>query len=83
MGQTPHRAVGVKQALRAVQSGRAIRVYVAKDAEQRIVRPLLQACQAKAVPVIEVENMARLGAACGIAVGAAAAAVLSDGNLAG
>ncbi|HHV53931.1 MAG TPA: 50S ribosomal protein L7Ae-like protein [Firmicutes bacterium] len=71
------RVVGTKQTLRAVERGVARTVYLARDADQRILRPLREACAKAGVPVIEVESMAELGRQCGITVGAAAAAVLS------
>ncbi len=67
---------GTKQTLKAVQAGKASRVFVAGDAEDRVLRPILAACAEKAVPVSRVESMDALGKACGIKVKAAAAAVL-------
>ncbi|MBE3591279.1 MAG: ribosomal L7Ae/L30e/S12e/Gadd45 family protein [Firmicutes bacterium] len=71
-----HRTVGVKQTTKAVQKGLAELVYVAKDAERSIVAPLLEACRQQGVQVLEAESMAWLGKACGIDVGASAAAIL-------
>ncbi|MBX5476394.1 MAG: ribosomal L7Ae/L30e/S12e/Gadd45 family protein [Clostridia bacterium] len=71
-----HRTVGVKQTTKAVQKGLAEVVFVARDAERSIVAPLLEACQQQGVEVLEAESMAWLGKACGIDVGASAAAVL-------
>ena len=65
--------VGVKQTAKAVEKGTAKLVFVAADADIRISRPLLERCE-----VITAETMQELGKACGIHVGAAAAAVLKD-----
>lgn len=73
-------AVGVKQTLKAVQAGAAAVVYVAADAEERVVRPLRQELAARGCEVVEVESMQTLGRMCGIDVGAAAAAIL-EGDL--
>jgi large subunit ribosomal protein L7A len=54
-------------------------VYVAADADERIVGPLLACCREKVVEVIEVESMVELGRVCGIQVGSAVAAILEDG----
>ncbi|NMA55748.1 MAG: 50S ribosomal protein L7Ae-like protein [Firmicutes bacterium] len=70
------KSVGTKQTLKAVQKGTASRVYVAKDAEPFVVEPLLTLCQENGVPCTYVDDMKTLGKACGIQVGAAAAAVI-------
>ncbi len=76
---TRRRAVGAKQTLRALQSGAARVVYVAGDAEQRVVRPVVSMAQSlPGVEVVTVDTMARLGRLCGIEVGAACAAILLE-----
>jgi large subunit ribosomal protein L7A len=70
--------VGTKQAMKAVARGQAAEVYVARDADPRVVRDLIRLCEEKNVPLIYVDGMAELGRACGIQVGAASAAVLRD-----
>ena len=72
------RAVGASQTLRAVQRGRALLVLVARDADRKVIDPVVRAAQAQGVPVVEVDSMRELGRACGIAVGAAAAAVVAS-----
>jgi len=70
------RAVGTNQTARAIARGLAAEVFVAADADRRIVEPVVRAATERGVGLIEVESMTALGRACGIAVGAAAAAVL-------
>lgn len=70
------RLVGTKQTLKALQGGEAKVVYIAKDAEERVLRPLRTALAGRDVEVVEVESMQQLGRLCGIEVGAAAAALL-------
>lgn len=70
--------VGVKQTAKAVEKGTAKLVFIAADADIRISRPLLESCEAAGVKVITADSMHELGKACGIHVGAAAAAVLKD-----
>ncbi|QNO14797.1 ribosomal L7Ae/L30e/S12e/Gadd45 family protein [Alkalicella caledoniensis] len=72
------KAVGMKQTKKAVEKGEAKLVYLAKDADDHILNPLLKLCQQKQIEYHLVENMALLGEACGIQVGAAAAAILGD-----
>ncbi len=70
------RAVGAKQTKRAVEGGRAVKVFLASDADPRIVDPIDALCREKGVGVERGCSMRELGRACGIAVGAAVAAVL-------
>ena len=71
---------GTKQLRKALAAGTVRRVYLAKNADPAITEPLAQLCREKAVPCAWVRTMAELGAACGIQVGAAAAATIgSDG----
>ncbi|MBT9173076.1 MAG: Ribosome-associated protein L7Ae-like protein [Syntrophomonadaceae bacterium] len=69
---------GLKQTLRAVLSGRARQVYLARDADERVKRQVLDACVKMAVPISFVDRMADLGKSCGIKVDAATAAVLLE-----
>lgn len=70
------KAVGVKQTVKAVQSGEAKAVYIAADAEEHVLRPLHAALSKRPVQVYEVESMIELGKACKIDVGASACALL-------
>ncbi len=72
------KTVGTKQTLKALQKGQAKLVYVARDAEERVVRDLLKLCRDMNVEVVYADSMAKLGQACGIQVGAASAAVLEE-----
>jgi len=77
------RAVGANQTAKAVRRGRARLVVVARDADRKVTEPVIRAAQERGVPVAEVDSMRELGRACGIAVGAAAAAVLEPSALPG
>ncbi len=72
------RAVGANQTTKAIRKGRAQVVFVAQDADRRVVEPVLRAAQEVGVPVVEVASGKELGRACGIAVAASAAAVLKQ-----
>jgi large subunit ribosomal protein L7A len=76
----PSRAVGAHQTTRAIERGQAREVFVAADADRRVVEPVVRAAAARGIGLVEVASMAALGRACGIAVGAAAAAVLAEGD---
>lgn len=62
--------------MRAVERGHARVVYIAKDAEERIVVPLLRLCDERGIEVVRVDSMSELGRQCGIKVGAASAAII-------
>ena len=70
------KVVGVKQTKRAVESGSAGRVFLAADADPRVIEPIAALCADRNVPVEQCPSMKELGKACGIAVGAAVAAAL-------
>jgi large subunit ribosomal protein L7A len=74
--KTAKKAIGTKQAVRAVEKGLAAKVYLAEDADKRVVAPLAQLCNQKGIAVEAGATMAELGKACGIEVGAAAVALL-------
>ena len=68
--------VGVKQCQRALREGGVRTAYFARDAEDRLIAPLVQLCEEKGIAVVWCETMRELGNACGIAVGAAVAVIL-------
>ncbi|HHY44633.1 MAG TPA: 50S ribosomal protein L7ae-like protein [Firmicutes bacterium] len=72
------RLPGVRATERAVQSGLCRAVYVAKDAEERVVKNLLKLCQEKGIPVSFFDSMKELGEFCSLKVGASACAILKD-----
>ena len=70
------KVVGVKQTKRAVNDGKAARVFLAEDADPRVTAPVEALCAEKQIPVERVPQMKELGSACGIAVPSAVAALL-------
>ena len=75
----PNKVVGAKQAKRALRDGRAVRLFMAMDADPRLLQPLVQEAVNRQVPVSQVPTMKELGASCGIAVGAAVAVLTKEG----
>ena len=69
--------VGAKQLRKAIASGRAQRVFLAENADPAITEPIEEMCSNLSIQLTWVRSMAELGSACGIEVGAAAAAVVS------
>ena len=70
-------AVGAKQLKKAVRAGRVRCVYLAENADPALSQPLSELCADNQIQITWVASMETLGSACGIEVGAAAAAVLN------
>lgn len=70
------RVVGLKQTRRAVLQGAARVVYLASDADPRLTAPLRELCSQEGTEADDTLTMQQLGRACGIAVPAAAVALL-------
>ena len=75
---TAHKVIGVKQSKKAIRDGAAAEVYVALDAEKRVVGPVYELCSETGTKVTEITTMAELGDAVGIDVGASGVTVLRD-----
>ena len=76
--QTANKVIGVKQSKKAIREGAATLVYIALDAERRVVGPIYELCSETGTDVNEITTMAELGDAAGIDVGAAVVTVLRD-----
>lgn len=70
--------IGTKQTVKSVESDEAVHVYVAQDADHRLLKRIESLCMQRNVPITYVDSMASLGRACGIGVGAAMAAIVRD-----
>ena len=73
--QNPH-VVGLKQSKKAIESGKAELVFIARDADNHVVFPLERLCEAKKTEVVYVNNMKELAKACHVDVPTAVATVL-------
>jgi len=72
------RTIGTNQTTKALLHTTVKQLYVAKDAETRVVAPIVSMAQERGVPVEWVDTMRQLGKACGIEVGAATAAIIEE-----
>lgn len=70
-----NKVIGLKQSIKAVKSGDAMRAFVARDADGNLLAPFLELCREKSVKIDYYETRAELGRACGIDVGAAVAVI--------
>ena len=68
--------VGIKQLRKALKNGKASVVFLACNADPAITEPIAALCQQNNVDFAWVRSMTDLGHACGIEVGAAAAAAV-------
>lgn len=72
------KVVGSKQTSKAIEKGSVRAVYIARDADPRVVDSIIKTCDEKGIPVEYTDSMAELGKSCGIEIGAASAAVLLE-----
>jgi large subunit ribosomal protein L7A len=72
------KVVGAKQTLKAIEKGEALHVFVAEDAEDKVVKPVLAVCEIKGIEPHYIETMLKLGKMCGIKVKAAVAAIIEE-----
>jgi large subunit ribosomal protein L7A len=68
--------IGKKQTLRALARDEAEKIYISKDADLHVTKPIADVCAEKNIEIIYFDNMKELGTSVGINVNAAAAAVL-------
>ena len=74
--KTASKVTGAKQVTRALKNGSVRLVFLAQDADPRVTDPVALLCQEQGVETETVPTMTELGAAGGIAVGSAVAAIL-------
>lgn len=72
------KVIGAKQTAKALQKEQVKVLYVAKDAETKVINPLEKEAKARGVQLVRVPSMKDLGRAFGIEVGAATAAILKQ-----
>lgn len=71
-----NKAVGIKQTIKAIEKGSVKIVYIAKDADERVVGKIVELCRKGNIQLKYVDTMKSLGKACNIDVGAAVACEL-------
>ena len=75
--------VGARQLRKALLAGRARYVLLAQDADPGLTEPIEALCREQSVQYTWGPTMTQLGSACGIEVGAAAAAAVSHNGSTG
>lgn len=71
-------SIGAKQATKAIEQGQVTEVFVAQDADPRVTAKATSLSNTLGIKVTYVDSMKQLGKACGIDVGAAIVAVMSE-----
>ncbi len=71
-------AVGARQLKKALLAGRVKQVFLAQNADPAMVEPIAEMCRQHGAQALWVRTMMDLGRACGIEVGAAAAAAVEN-----
>ena len=70
------KTVGAKQTLKAMKRNEVTHLYIAKDCDEQVVAPLVEASEGAHIPVDSTYTMSELGVACHIKLKAAAFCLL-------
>ena len=70
-----HIVVGTKQTIKALEKDEVSHVFLARDAEDKVIQPVIDLCKEKKLEPQYINTMLELGKLCGIKVKAAAAAI--------
>lgn len=71
------KVIGIKQSTKAIKNGEGKILYVAKNANDKMVAPLVELAKKCGIEVKHVESMKILGEMCGIDVKSAATLILN------
>ena len=70
------KVIGIKQCTKALKSDEGKVLYVAKDANDKLISPIIQLAQEKNIKIVEIPTMKELGKMSGIDVKSAAVLTL-------
>lgn len=70
--------VGTKQTVKALQAGKVKEIVVAVDADDRVIKPVLDVAKEHQIPVSKVDSMKKLGKVCGVEVKASAVGIIRE-----
>ena len=70
--------IGYKQSLRALSEGKAEKLLIAADADEKMTAALTKAANEHGISVTDVSTMQELGEVCGIDVGSSCAVILKN-----
>jgi large subunit ribosomal protein L7A len=72
------KTIGTKQTIKAIKNNKVNIVFIARDAESRVINPVIKLAEEKNLKLSYVDYMKELGEACGIEVGTASAGILLE-----
>ena len=72
------KVVGVKQTLKALKNNQGKVLYIAKDADNCIIEPILKLAKVNSLQIVFVDTMKELGNLCNIDVASATALSFED-----
>ena len=75
LSNSRNRVVGTKQTIKALEKGEVQKVFIARDAEEKVTRPVVSLCEKSGIESYYIDSMEQLGKLCGIKVKAAVAAI--------
>lgn len=76
VAQAESKVIGTKQTLKALEDGIVKELYIASDADYKVIYKVIALAEKKDIPTIKVHSMKKLGKACGIDVSAATVAII-------
>ena len=70
------KVIGIKQSTKAIKNGQGKVLYVAKDANAKLISPIIQLAKEKNIKIVEIPTMKELGKMSSIDVKSAAVLTL-------
>ena len=70
------KVIGIKQSIKAINSGVGNVLFVAKDADAKLISPIIQLAKQKNIKIVEISTMKELGKIAGINVKASSVLTL-------
>ncbi len=72
------KVIGVKQSLKSMKNGLGETLYIAKDADSKLIEPLIECADQFSITIQHVNTMKELGKMCGLQIESAAALKLKE-----
>ena len=70
------KVIGIKQCLKFIKLGKGKVLYVANDADARLISPLIELAEKENIKIVEISTMKELGLMSGIEVRSAATLII-------
>ena len=70
------KVIGIKQCLKFIKLGKGKVLYVANDADARLISPLIELAEKENIKIVEISTMKELGLMSGIEVKSAAPLII-------